>query len=118
VPTKSSYFRAPSEATRDPGTAGDLSAADSEGARSILRVEAARMVQQPLNPAVLEAARQMLDRHDLRASEALQLGSALVAREMFAGLEVIFVSAQPRLRQAAAAERFETLDPVHELVAG
>ena len=28
----------------------------------ILRIEAARMVQEPLNPAVLEAARQLVDR--------------------------------------------------------
>ena len=108
--------------------AGDLALEDSEAARTVLRIEAARMVQQPLNPAVVEAARQMLDRYDLRSAQALQLGAALVAREMFQGLEIVFLSAQPRLREAATSERFTTLDPTnldpanldstHESVAG
>jgi predicted nucleic acid-binding protein len=90
---------------------GALSASDAEGARSILRIEAARMVQQPLNPAVLEAARQLLDRHELRSGEALQLGAAIVAREMFLGMEIVFLSADARLLEAARSERFETLNP-------
>jgi len=93
---------------------GEISPPDSEAARNILRVEAARMVQQPLNPAVLEAARQVLDRHELRSAEALQLGAAVVAREMFQGMEIIFVSADPRLLDAARSERFETLNPVED----
>jgi hypothetical protein len=91
---------------------GGISHEDSEAARNILRVEAARMVQQPLNPAVLEAARQVLDRHELRSAEALQLGAAVVAREMFQGLEIKFVSSDGRLLEAAKGERFETLNPV------
>jgi predicted nucleic acid-binding protein len=90
---------------------GGIAHQDSEAARNILRVEAARMVQQPLNPAVLEAARQILDRHELRSAEALQLGAAVVAREMFQGMEIVFVSADQRLLQAAREERFETLNP-------
>jgi predicted nucleic acid-binding protein len=90
---------------------GGLALGDSEAARNILRVEAARMVQQPLNPAVLEAARQALDRHELSASESLQLGAAVVAREMFQGMAIVFVSSDQRLLGAAKAERFETLDP-------
>ncbi len=93
---------------------GGISHADSDAARHILRVEAARMVQQPLNPAVLEAARQLLDRHELRAADALQLGAAVVAREMFQGMEIIFVSGDRRLLDAAATERFETLNPAGE----
>ena len=90
---------------------GGIAAADGESARSILRVEAARMVQQPLNPAVLEAGRQLLDRHELRSGEALQLGAAVVAREMFQGMEIVFVSSDQRLLNAAKGERFETLNP-------
>lgn len=91
--------------------AGGLAAEDSEAARTILRVEAARMVQQPLNPAVLEAARQALDRHELSGAESLQLGAAVVAREMFQGMAIVFVSSDPRLLAAAKAENFETLEP-------
>jgi predicted nucleic acid-binding protein len=91
---------------------GGLAAGDSEAARNILRVEAGRMVQQPLNPAVLEAARQALDRHELSAAESLQLGAAIVAREMFQGMTILFVSSDQHLHTAAQAERFETIDPV------
>jgi hypothetical protein len=74
------------------------------------------MVQQPLNPAVLEAARQLLDRTALRWPDTLQLGAALVARDMFQGTEIIFVSASPQLLEAAKAEGFHALDPAKEAV--
>lgn len=95
---------------------GDISAEDAASALEILRVEAARMVQEPLNPAVLEAARQLVDRTELRWPDALQLGAALVAREMFHGTEIIFVSASQYLLDAAKAEGFAVLDPVNEAV--
>jgi hypothetical protein len=72
------------------------------------------MVQQPLNPAVLEAARQLLDRTSLRWTEALQLGAAMAARDMFQGTEILFVSASSPLLQAAASEGFKVLDPAKE----
>lgn len=93
---------------------GGISTEDAASAISVLRLESARMVQQPLNPAVLEDARQVLDRTPLRWTEALQLGAALAAREMFQGTEIIFVSASPRLLEAAAAEGFKVLDPAKE----
>lgn len=80
-------------------------------ALELLRVEAARMVQQPLNPGVLEAARQLLDRTALRWPDALQLGAALVARDMFPGTEIVFVSASAPLLEAAKAEGLEAADP-------
>jgi len=95
---------------------GGISAEDTNAALDILRLEAARMVQEPLNPAVLEAARQLLDRTNLRWPDALQLGAALVAREMFQGTEIIFVSASLQLLEAAKAEGFHVLDPTKETV--
>ena len=74
------------------------------------------MVQEPLNPAVLEAARQLLDRTTLRWPEALQLAAATVARDMFHGTEVIFVSSSLALIDAAKADGFHTLDPAREPV--
>jgi uncharacterized protein len=94
--------------------AGDISNADAAAAFEILRIEAARMVQEPLNPAVLEAARQLLDRTKLRWTDALQLGAALVAREMFRGTEIIFVSASAQLLEAARGEGFQAIDPVRD----
>ena len=95
---------------------GGISAEDAAAALDILRLEAARMVQQPLNPAVLEAARQLLDRTSLRWPDTLQLAAALVARDMFQGTEIIFVSASPQLLEAAKAEGFHTIDPAKEAV--
>jgi hypothetical protein len=77
-------------------------------------MEAARMVQEPLNPAVLEAARQLLDRTALRWPDTLQLAAASVARDMFQGTEIIFVSAAPQLLDAAKAEGFHTIDAAKE----
>ena len=91
--------------------AGDISSANATAAFEILRIEAARMVQEPLNPAVLEAARQLIDRSRLRWTDALQLGAAMVAREMFRGTEIIFVSASTTLLDAARAEGFHCLNP-------
>ena len=94
--------------------AGDIAQEDATSALSVLRLESARMVQQPLNPAVLEAARQLLDRTSLRWPDALQLGAALAARDMFQGTEIMFVSSSATLLAAAASEGFKVLDPVKE----
>ena len=94
---------------------GGISPEDATAALDSLRLEAARMVQEPLNPAVLEAARQLLDRATLRWPDALQLGAALVAREMFQGTEIIFVSASPQMLGAAKTEGFHTIDPAKEV---
>ena len=93
---------------------GAISAEDATTALEILRLESARMVQQPLNPAVLEAARQLLDRTTLSWPDTLQLGAALVARDMFQGTEIIFVSASQRLLEAARAEGLHALDPAKD----
>jgi predicted nucleic acid-binding protein len=97
--------------------AGDITPEDAASAFSVLRMESARMVQQPLNPAVLEAARQLLERSRLRWTEALQLGAALAARDMFQGTEIVFVSSSALLLETAASEGFKVLDPAKELVA-
>ena len=94
--------------------AGAISPQNAAAALDILRIEAARMVQEPLNPAVLEAARQLLDRTTLRWPDTLQLAAAIVARDMFQNTEIIFVSAAPQLLDAARAEGFRTLDPTRE----
>jgi predicted nucleic acid-binding protein len=93
--------------------AGDIPSEQANEALEILRLEAARMVQQPLNPAVLEAARQLIDRQPtLRTGDAMQLGAALVAREMMHGIEITFVSTDAKLLEAAASEGFQTLNPI------
>jgi hypothetical protein len=90
---------------------GGISVQDAAAALEILRLESARTVQEPLNPAVLECARQLLDRRALRWPDALQLGAALVARDMFQGTEIIFVSASQHLLDAAKAENLQIVNP-------
>lgn len=97
--------------------AGDISTEDASAAIEILRLEAARTVQEPLNPAVLECARQLLDRTTLRWPDTLQLAAAIVAREMFHGTEIIFVSASQLLLETAKAEGFHAIDPTTETIA-
>jgi len=91
--------------------AGQIAPEAAAGALELLRLEAARMVQQPLNPGVLEAARQLVDRTALRWPDALQLGAAITARDMFPGTEIIFVSSSVPLLEAAKSEGLETVDP-------
>ena len=92
--------------------ASEITNHDANAALEILRLEAARMVQQPLNPAVLEMARQLLDRTTLAWPSALQLASALTARDMFPGTVITFVSASRALLEAARSEGLEVLNPV------
>jgi len=94
--------------------AGGISREDAAAALEILRMESARNVQEPLNPAVLECARQLLDRTSLRWPDALQLSAALVARDMFQGTEIIFVSASKVLLDAAKAEGLQIINPATE----
>jgi hypothetical protein len=91
--------------------AGHIATESAVTAFELLRVESARMVQQPVNPGVIEAARQLLDRTTLRWPEALQLGAALAARDMFPGTRITFVSSSPALLEAARAEGLEAVDP-------
>ena len=95
---------------------GGISREDAAAALEILRLESARTVQEPLNPAVLECARQLLDRRALRWPDALQLSAALVARDMFQGTEIIFVSASQHLLDAAKAENLTAVNPTVEMV--
>lgn len=95
--------------------AGGIGHEDAAAALEILRLEAARTVQEPLNPAVLECARQLLDRRLLRWPDALQLGAALVARDMFQGTEIIFVSASRLLLDAAKAEGLQVINPTVDM---
>jgi predicted nucleic acid-binding protein len=90
---------------------GGISHEDAGAALENLRTEAARTVQEPLNPAVLEAARQLLDKSALRWPDALQIAAAQVAREMFPGTEIVFVTASAQMLEAAQAEGFRTVDP-------
>jgi predicted nucleic acid-binding protein len=60
-----------------------------------------------LGDDVRDLAKEVLERHPLRASDAVQLASALKIHQVRA---IKFGAADKRLRKAAALEGFELLD--------
>jgi hypothetical protein len=49
-----------------------------------IAAEVRRIIEQPINPLVLTAASTAIGRHYLRALDAIQLGRAIVARDLLA----------------------------------
>jgi hypothetical protein len=76
-----------------------------------IAAEAKRMIEQPINPPVLEAASVLVDRHYLRALDAIQLGCAIVARDLLAAPDMRVVSSDKGLLEAAHAEGFDIWNP-------
>ncbi|HXE31272.1 MAG TPA: type II toxin-antitoxin system VapC family toxin [Terriglobales bacterium] len=68
-----------------------------------------RFVRTAVNDAVIEAALRLLDRHALRAYDALQLASALVLGRQLP--DTRFVCSDQALALAARAEGLDCLDP-------
>lgn len=90
---------------------GHLSADDANLARQALLAEIRRMIEQPISPLVLDAASALIERHMLRAPDAIQLGTAIVAREMLGAAEMRFIASDKALLEAAGYEGFETWNP-------
>jgi predicted nucleic acid-binding protein len=76
-----------------------------------LIIEMRRMIEQPVNPPVLEAASTLIDRHYLRAMDAIQLGCAIVARDLLAAPDMRFVASDKTLLEAARVEGFDIWNP-------
>jgi predicted nucleic acid-binding protein len=70
------------------------------------------MIEQPVNPPVLEAASTLVERHYLRAMDAVQLGCAIVARELLAAPDMRFIASDKELLEAAQTEGFQTWNPI------
>lgn len=66
-------------------------------------------VRQPLTDIVLDSAMDLLDRHPLRAADAIQLAGCAVLK--LAALNPIFVCADVELVSAAAAEGLAVINP-------
>ena len=67
-----------------------------------------------LDEAAVKLARDLLDRHSLRANDAIQLASALIAETVLiaAGLpHLMFISSDQRLNAAAAGEGLKVDNP-------
>lgn len=63
-----------------------------------------------LDDKVLEEARNLLVKHQLRSLDALHLASAVFAQRIL-GVQLIFISADAKLLPAATAEGFSVDDP-------
>jgi len=83
----------------------------AELALDLLTNELRRIVEQPVNPPVLEAANTLIDRHYLRALDAVQLGCAIVARDLLAAPNMRFIASDKTLLDAAQAEGFDIWNP-------
>jgi predicted nucleic acid-binding protein len=67
---------------------------------------------QPVNEAVLKEAAGVIDRHNLRAYDALQLGGYLALRSTASeAIETQFVCADEQLLEAARAEGVVVINP-------
>jgi predicted nucleic acid-binding protein len=77
----------------------------------LLVAELKRVIEQPVNPPVVEAASALVDRHSLRALDAVQLGCAIVARDLLAAPDMRFVASDKDLLDAARNEGFAIWNP-------
>lgn len=71
----------------------------------------ARFMRQPVNDQVLDKALDLIDRHPLRAYDAIQLAGCLVLKGATGAEEPIFVCADRQLVAAAESEGLAALDP-------
>ena len=91
---------------------GDIAGADAYRVLRQIEGDASSLyLVQPSTSAVIEEAARLIDRHPLRAYDALQLSGCLVVGH---GMPepVTFVCADSRLCDAAASEGLTTLNPV------
>lgn len=91
---------------------GDISGADADRILEQIEEDAAgTFLLQPATSAVMEEAARLLDRHPLRAYDALQLAGCLVVRHNVPG-PLTFACADTRLCEAASLEGVTTLNPL------
>lgn len=91
---------------------GDISRADAELALANVVRETVRILEQPVTAMVIETASAMLDVHPLRALDALQLATCIVARETLRDSAIRFISSDDVLLRAAQTEGFPVLNPL------
>lgn len=90
----------------------DISTEEADACLMDLASEGSRMVEQPLSPAVIATASDLLDRYPLRCLDALHLATCLMARETLAISDIYFVSSDKALLTAAREERLQLFDPL------
>jgi len=76
-----------------------------------LAADLRKMIEQPVIPPVLAAANGLVDRYFLRALDAVQLGSAVVVRDLMSAPDMRFIASDHALLSAAEQEGFAIWDP-------
>ena len=90
---------------------GDISDSDVYGILDQIEADvSSSFLVQPSTSAVIEEGTRLIDRHALRAYDALQMAGCLVTREQVPG-PLTFVCADVRLCAAATQEGLVVLDP-------
>ena len=91
---------------------GDIADADADRVLRQIEDDAASfLLVQPSSSAVIEEAARQIDRHPLRAYDALQLAGCLVVCDAMPG-PLTFVCADARLCEVAAHEGLDVLNPI------
>ena len=91
---------------------GDIAGVDADRVlRQIEDDSASLFLVQPSTSAVIEEAARLIDRHPLRAYDALQLAGCLVVRDRMPE-PVTFVCADTRLCDAAGQEGLAAMNPI------
>lgn len=91
---------------------GDIKTEDADAALAHFVNFASRtLLVQPLTDAVFLMASDLVDRHPLRAPDALQLAACVALHQNQPAVELQFASADRRLLQAAASEHIPYWDP-------
>jgi predicted nucleic acid-binding protein len=91
---------------------GDVSTADAAAALDLLDSEWRRLIDNPITGTVIAHTSPLIDRHYLRALDAIQLATAVAARDTLRNIaELTFVCTDERLIRAAQAEGFRVLNP-------
>jgi predicted nucleic acid-binding protein len=76
-----------------------------------IAAEIKRLTEQPVTPLVLDAASLLIDRHNLRSLDAVQLGSAVVVRDLMSAPDMRFIASDHALLDAAKLEGFGIGNP-------
>ncbi len=91
---------------------GLATAADTSSAVRQASDERRHLVEYPVSPLVLAQAATLIDKHQLRTLDAIQLATAIAVRDTNqVSKEVVFVCADASLIEAARREGLATLLP-------
>ena len=90
---------------------GRMNSSEASLALDALIADVRRMVEQPVNSQVLTAANLVIDCHQLRTLDAVQLSCAIVARGSLNAPDMRFIASDKHLLEAARQEGFDIWDP-------